>query len=107
MKLNSIPALLVLVAAAVGSAVPRAALPDCTESNNDASACGSLHSYGDDIFRCANFSWEWVERCFDPDVPCDNGACIPKQPECIEGEKQCLTVLNNGYDGIQICKNSE
>jgi hypothetical protein len=102
--LNSTLTLLVL-AAAVGSAVPRAGLSDCTESNNDATACGSPHSY--DVFRCAKLSWEWVKRCSDPDVPCVNGACISKQPECVEGEKQCLAVLNRGYDGINICKNGE
>jgi hypothetical protein len=108
MKLsNSTLALLGLTATALGSAVPRAALPECTEGNNNTTACGSLYSYGNDVFQCANLRWDWVERCSDPDVHCDNGACVPKQPECIEGEKECLTVLNRGYDGINICKNGD
>jgi len=34
-----------------------------------------------------------------------NGACIPTPAQCAEGELQCLTTLNHGYDGINICKN--
>jgi hypothetical protein len=108
MKLLNITfALVGLIATALASAVPRAALPRCTESNNETTTCGSRYSYGNDVFRCADLRWEWVERCSDPDFPCDNGACVAKQPECVEGEKECLTVLNHGHDGINICKNGE
>jgi hypothetical protein len=105
--LNIIITLTGLATTALSTTVPRSMLPDCTDNNNGTTACGSLNSYGNDIFQCNNLHWNWIVRCHDPDTPCNNGACVPLPAECTEGEMQCLTTLNNGYDGINMCKNGK
>jgi len=37
----------------------------------------------------------------------NNGACVSSPAQCTEGELQCLTTLNNGYDGINICEHGK
>ncbi|CAG5160137.1 uncharacterized protein ALTATR162_LOCUS5746 [Alternaria atra] len=103
-----------LTAVTLGSAVTRAMLPDCTNDKKGVTACGSFNSYGNDVFQCNNLRWDWIKRCNDPNVPCNNGACVPshaaiqqRTTECSESQKRCLTAFDRGHDGIEICKNGK
>jgi hypothetical protein len=99
--------ILSLAAAALSSILNLAKLPDCTESTNGTTLCGSGPSYTNDVFHCNDLHWDLVHHCASPNAPCSNGACTPISTSCEEGKTQCATLHSHGYESINICQNGK
>jgi hypothetical protein len=87
--LNFTLALLGIAPIISGSILSRSMLPDCTADIDGETACSSRTSYGNDVMRCKNLRWEWVELCDMPEYQCFAGACVLPPPDCVDGEKMC------------------